>query len=77
VAASRQRSAEQLGKSRIHLTSAVHRFSKLRCANHPGWLLFDAPTQQGLSQNDFDAYTDELTLIAEKYQHRVQVFYLT
>jgi hypothetical protein len=39
------------------------------------WLLFDAPKQHELSQADFDAYTNRLQLIAEKYPGRVQIVF--
>jgi hypothetical protein len=55
--------------------AALLEVSLARGGNHPGWLLFDAPKQHELSQADFDAYTNRLQLIAEKYPGRVQIVF--
>jgi hypothetical protein len=57
------------------VVAALLEVSLVRGGNHPGWLFFDAPKQHELSQIDFDAYTDRLTLIAAKYPQRVQVVF--
>ena len=46
-----------------------------RGGNHPGWLLFDAPKQHELNQEDFDSYADRLQMISARYPGRVQVVF--
>ncbi|MHB1766187.1 MAG: hypothetical protein ACYCS1_11865 [Gammaproteobacteria bacterium] len=69
----------QSGSTRTRIVLAFHaallEVSLARGGNHPGWLFFDAPKQHELSQVDFDAYTDRLTVIAAKYPKRVQVVF--
>src|SRR5258705_3930942 len=69
----------QSGSTRTRIVLAFHaallEVSLTRGGNHPGWLLFDAPKQHELSQTDFDAYTDRLTLVAAKYPRRVQMVF--
>jgi len=69
----------QSGSTRTRIVLAFHAalldVSLVRGGNHPGWLFFDAPKQHELSQTDFDAYTDQLQLIAAKYPQRVQVVF--
>jgi hypothetical protein len=69
----------QSGSTRTRIVLAFHaallEVSLVRGGNHPGWLFFDAPKQHELSQVDFDAYTDRLTLVAAKYPQRVQVVF--
>jgi len=69
----------QSGSTRTRIVLAFHaallQVSLARGGNHPGWLLFDAPKQHELSQIDFDAYTDALTLVAAKYPQRVQIVF--
>ena len=69
----------QSGSTRTRIVLAFHaallEVSLARGGNHPGWLFFDAPKQHELSQTDFDAYTDRLTLVAAKYPQRVQVVF--
>jgi len=55
--------------------AALLEVSLARGGNHPGWLLFDAPKQHELSQNDFERYTERLQLLAGKYPQRVQVVF--
>jgi hypothetical protein len=69
----------QSGSTRTRIVLAFHaallEVSLARGGNHPGWLFFDAPKQHELSQADFDAYTDRLTVVAAKYPQRVQVVF--
>jgi len=69
----------QSGSTRTRIVLAFHaallEVSLARGGNHPGWLFFDAPKQHELSQADFDAYTDRLTVVAAKYPKRVQVVF--
>jgi hypothetical protein len=69
----------QSGSTRTRIVLAFHatllEVALARGGNHPGWLLFDAPKQHELSQSDFDAYTDNLTVLAAKYPQRVQVVF--
>jgi hypothetical protein len=69
----------QSGSTRTRIVLAFHaallEVSLARGGNHPGWLLFDAPKQHELSQTDFDAYTDRLSLIATRFPQRVQVVF--
>lgn len=69
----------QSGSTRTRIVLAFHaallEVSLARGGNHPGWLLFDAPKQHELSQADFDAYTDRLSLIATKFPKKVQVVF--
>lgn len=69
----------QSGSTRTRIVLAFHatllEVALARGGNHPGWLLFDAPKQHELSQSDFDAYTDSLTVLAAKYPQRVQVVF--
>jgi hypothetical protein len=69
----------QSGSTRTRIVLAFHatllEVALARGGNHPGWLLFDAPKQHELSQKDFDAYTDNLTVLAAKYPQRVQVVF--
>jgi predicted nucleic acid-binding Zn-ribbon protein len=69
----------QSGSTRTRIVLAFHaallEVSLARGGNHPGWLFFDAPKQHELSQTDFDAYTERLTVIAAKYPKRVQVVF--
>ena len=69
----------QSGSTRTRIVLAFHaallEVALARGGNHPGWLLFDAPKQHELSQGDFDAYTDRLSMIAAKYPRRVQVVF--
>jgi hypothetical protein len=69
----------QSGSTRTRIVLAFHaallEVSLARGGNHPGWLLFDAPKQHELSQADFDAYTERLTVLATKYPQRVQVIF--
>jgi len=69
----------QSGSTRTRIVLAFHatllEVALARGGNHPGWLLFDAPKQHELSQTDFDAYTDNLTVLAAKYPQRVQVVF--
>ena len=46
-----------------------------RGGNHPGWLLFDAPKQHELNQENFDSYADRLQMISARYPGRVQVVF--
>jgi hypothetical protein len=69
----------QSGSTRTRIILAFHaalmEVSLARGGNHPGWLFFDAPKQHELSQTDFDAYAERLTIIAAKYPQRVQVVF--
>ena len=69
----------QSGSRRTRIVLACHaallEVSLARGGNHPGWLLFDAPKQHELSQDDFDAYTQRLHMIAARYPGRVQVVF--
>jgi len=69
----------QSGSTRTRIVLAFHaallEVALARGGNHPGWLLFDAPKQHELSQSDFDAYTDNLTVLAAKYPQRVQMVF--
>jgi len=69
----------QSGSTRTRIVLAFHaallEVSLARGGNHPGWLFFDAPKQHELSQTDFDAYTDRLTMVAAKYPNRVQIVF--
>src|SRR6185312_3110731 len=69
----------QSGSTRTRIVLAFHatllEVALARGGNHPGWLLFDAPKQHELSQTDFDAYTDNLAVLAAKYPQRVQVVF--
>ena len=72
-------STHQSGSTRTRIVLAFHaallEVSLVRGGNHPGWLLFDAPKQHELSQEDFDAYTQRLHMIAARYPGRVQVVF--
>lgn len=69
----------QSGSTRTRIVLAFHaallEVALARGGNHPGWLLFDAPKQHELSQSDFDAYTDNLAVLAAKYPQRVQMVF--
>lgn len=69
----------QSGSTRTRIVLAFHaalmEVSLARGGNHPGWLFFDAPKQHELSQTDFDAYAERLTLLATKYPQRVQIVF--
>ena len=69
----------QSGSTRTRIVLAFHaallEVSLARGGNHPGWLLFDAPKQHELSQEDFDSYTQRLHMIAARYPGRVQVVF--
>lgn len=69
----------QSGSTRTRIVLAFHaallEVSLVRGGNHPGWLLFDAPKQHELSQEDFDSYTQRLHMIAVRYPGRVQVVF--
>ena len=69
----------QSGSTRTRIVLAFHatllEVALARGGNHPGWLLFDAPKQHELSQTDFDAYTDNLAVLAAKYPQRVQMVF--
>jgi hypothetical protein len=69
----------QSGSTRTRIVLAFHatllEVALARGGNHPGWLLFDAPKQHELSQADFDAYTDQLAVLAAKYPQRVQMVF--
>jgi len=69
----------QSGSTRTRIVLAFHaallEVALARGGNHPGWLLFDAPKQHELSQSDFDAYTDNLTVLAAKYPQRIQMVF--
>jgi hypothetical protein len=69
----------QSGSTRTRIVLAFHatllEVALARGGNHPGWLLFDAPKQHELSQTDFDAYTDNVAVLAAKYPQRVQMVF--
>jgi chromosome segregation ATPase len=69
----------QSGSTRTRIVLAFHaalmEVSLARGGNHPGWVFFDAPKQHELSQTDFDAYAERLTLLATKYPQRVQIVF--
>lgn len=71
--------SHQSGSTRTRIVLAFHaallEVALNRGGNHPGWLLFDAPKQHELDQRDFDAYAEQLKLLAERYPGRVQLVF--
>ena len=69
----------QSGSTRTRIVLAFHaallEVALARGGNHPGWLLFDAPKQHELNQEDFDSYADRLQMISARYPGRVQVVF--
>lgn len=73
------KTTHQSGSTRTRIVLAFHatllEVALARGGNHPGWLLFDAPKQHELSQSDYNAYTDSLSVLAAKYPQRVQIVF--
>ena len=71
--------SHQSGSTRTRIVLAFHaallEVALNRGGNHPGWLLFDAPKQHELDQRDFDAYAEQLKLLAERFPGRVQLVF--
>ena len=71
--------SHQSGSTRTRIVLAFHaallEVSLKRGGNHPGWLLFDAPKQHELNQDDLDAYVQRLRRLAAVYEGRLQVVF--
>ncbi len=71
--------SHQSGSTRTRIVLAFHaallEVALNRGGNHPGWLLFDAPKQHELDQRDFDAYAEQLKLLAGRFPGRVQLVF--
>lgn len=71
--------SHQSGSSRTRIILAFHaallEVSLRMGGNHPGWLLFDAPKQHELKQEDFDAYMERLQILAHSHGDNVQVVF--
>ena len=71
--------SHQSGSTRTRIVLAFHaalvEVSLKRGGNHPGWLLFDAPKQHELNQDNLDAYVERLRRLAGVYESRLQVVF--
>jgi hypothetical protein len=67
------------GSTRARIVLAFHaallEVALARGGNHPGWLILDAPKQHELNQEDFDAYTERLKLVAARHAGKVQIVF--
>jgi hypothetical protein len=67
------------GSTRARIVLAFHaallEVSLDRGGNHPGWLIYDAPRQHELNQEDYDEYAERLKMIGDRYPGRVQIVY--
>ena len=67
----------QSGSTRTRIVLAFHaallQVSLARGGNHPGWLLFDAPRQHELADDDLKTYVERLRALSDTYSGPFQI----